>query len=245
MANVKIGRLPSRRQDDTTPTTPFDMLNVSVGGTTIQARPFETSHDATTGKEYPSKAVTSCPHCGHGITFSIGQHQLLAAVPIELACDNCQAGVVAPQLPLQDPFRNPLVDGVIARSELDPLYDVRSIPSADTTTTAAERIKKRHKKPAPTPLASHGPTIIPLPPDDDVPPGPPGAPREPISTTLAGEPPAVSSGQETATACHDDMVPPCDPANDPAELDGVLGEVNILDYPDEESTDTSVSEGHE
>lgn len=166
---VKIGRLPPRRQEPTPRSTPFDMLTVNIGGTAAAARPYEIATDADTGTQYPAMAVTSCPMCGHGIHFQVRRDLLLSGMALTAACTNCGAGVVAPPQALADPFRNPITDGIVKRSEVDPLYtdpaDLHEVlPVSGDAPTAAERVKSR-RKPRPGPAAPAGISILPLPPD--------------------------------------------------------------------------------
>lgn len=143
---ARIGKLPARKVESNPATTPFDMLNVRVGDQTVLARPYETVVDRDSGKEYPSKAVTTCPVCGHGINIDIRLDQILTGVSPVAACDNCGAGKVIPPPPLEDPFHNPLIGGLIARSDLDPLY---GDPAALVTQKpAAESVRERRRKSA-------------------------------------------------------------------------------------------------
>ena len=66
----------------------------------------------------PIKYVTTCPHCGQGIWFLIGEVQKLGDKNY-IGCPNCGVGIVKTILPLNDPFVNP-VDNKIPSIELDP-----------------------------------------------------------------------------------------------------------------------------
>ena len=142
----KTGTIPRRPTPPPPAANPLDMINVMVGQHNTTARPFELATNNVTGTQYPSRASTSCPSCGHGIIIDIRQDQLLSGQAIRGACDNCKAGQDVPLTPLEDPFRNPLAEGLITRGELDPLYVDPATIKTTPRTSASARVSERRKK---------------------------------------------------------------------------------------------------
>lgn len=175
---TRFGKIPPRIVVPQPKATPLDMLTISIGGLVTQARPFEVSTDPKTDEQYPSKAVTSCPHCGHGIYFDIRYDQLVSHQELTAACDNCNAGVEVALPMLEDPFRNPVVDGFISRPEIDPLYG--KPVDADTVHVQKNIGKKSPKKRKKATEAFRG-------------------------TQAAEVPPSAPEVQEEPTESHDDI----------------------------------------
>lgn len=135
---VRIGRLPTKIVEQQPVSTPFDLLDVDIGGVVVKARPYDMviSSDSM---QHPAKASTSCPHCGHGVDVDVRQDILLIGGMQHAMCLNCDAGVVKPIEALRDPFKNPIASGALSRSEIDPLY----VMPASSSLTAAEKVQER------------------------------------------------------------------------------------------------------
>lgn len=155
MANVVRVRTP-RPAPPTT--SPYDLLPVSFGGDVAMARPYEFDSEPvgdgvinSAGTEIkPTKAIVACPKCGAGQDVVIQSD----VRPIVMHCAECGAGYVEP-LPLPpeppappidlnvlDPFRNPIISGVIPEYVVN--SDIANIPLAfqDDGLTAAQRLQK-------------------------------------------------------------------------------------------------------
>lgn len=195
----KIGTIPRRPVPPPPAANPLDMVNVMVGTQTTVARPFELATNSETGVQYPSRASTSCPGCGHGIIVDIRQDQLLSGQAIRAVCDNCKAGQDAPLSPLEDPFRNPLAEGLITRGELDPLYidpaTIKTAPRTSASARVSERRKKQAASVAPDASGDDDSAVAPV-----VPPDTPEAPSDAKKVATAGTGTGTGCGIETSDA---------------------------------------------
>ncbi len=191
----KFGTIPRRPTPPPPVANPFDMINIMVGAHNTTARPFEMTTNSETGVQYPSRASTSCPSCGHGIIIDIRQDQLMSGQTIRGACDNCKTGQDVPALPLEDPFRNPLAEGLITRGELDPLYVDPATIKVTQRVSAAARVSERRKKPpagAPEAQDGAGSAVTPV-----APPEAAEAPSDAKKMATAGTGTGTGCGVET------------------------------------------------
>jgi len=75
---------------------PLDLISVRFGDEITQARPFDFLTDEEGDLIRPSKAITSCPYCGHGNEINLLDDHTLTIkngeTIIEAWCSNCGAG---------------------------------------------------------------------------------------------------------------------------------------------------------
>lgn len=149
---VRFGKLPPRQQPPKQPTTQYDLVEVAIGEMKAMARPFEFATVPTTSDLYAIKYSTACPKCGHGITLEVGSPPAPSVSKdgvgyqkpdLRGMCDNCKLGEVRPPQPMDDPFRNPVMEGLLTMADLDPLQAAAGLLEATPTTTVADRLKKR------------------------------------------------------------------------------------------------------
>jgi len=80
--------------------TIYDLIEIRFGKERVLARPFEFDQDKDGNLLCASKAITTCPNCGHG------QEVYLGTDDIVIECDNCGFGKdaykVDPQLYAED-----------------------------------------------------------------------------------------------------------------------------------------------
>lgn len=127
-------------------------MDLIVNGLPVQGRPFEFSGspadanatlDGDGQQIYPTKCVAPCPQCGDGLTVPLSGPP---AGPYRLDClDVAECRLrkreAAPE-PMQDPFRNPFLEGVMAIGDVDAdLVHALEIPKAPAG-TVAERLSQ-------------------------------------------------------------------------------------------------------
>lgn len=159
---VKYGRLPPRDPPKKAPTTQYDLVEVAVGSFKAMARPYLFGKVPGTEDEYATHYSTGCPHCGHGIIIEVTQPPDVSVGPAGVGyktpvlvgiCGNCKTGTVEPPKPLEDPFRNPVMEGLVILAELDPLQAAAPLLTTPVT-TVADRVASRQKKTKSNPQAA-------------------------------------------------------------------------------------------
>jgi len=116
-----------------------------IDGVSIDGRPIEFDSavaDYNTMKnafgEYvkPSKVVSVCPGCGHGLVIDVKLSDPPFS-PVKYSCQRCKPTPPA----LVDPFMNPLVSGRAQITDLDPLSHNLNKPLNDSDSLVGERFK--------------------------------------------------------------------------------------------------------
>lgn len=139
---------------------PYDILEISINGNKIHARPFQfdsepSNYHTLENKEgriiRPTKLASICPDCGQGLEIDIdlqdapeGWHQ----VPTYLSfnCYLCNANEARQ---IQDPFFNPIEDGRIEEKDIDPLLVGFGEHLVEAEGTVADRIGKENAEETP------------------------------------------------------------------------------------------------
>jgi len=139
---------------------PYDILEISINGNKIHARPFQfdsepSNYQTLENKEgriiRPTKLASICPDCGQGLEIDIdlqdapeGWHQV--STYLSFNCYLCNANEV---LVIQDPFFNPLEDGRVEEKDIDPLLVGVGEHLAEAEGTVADRIMMENAEETP------------------------------------------------------------------------------------------------
>lgn len=140
---------------------PYDILEVSINGNKIHARPFQFDSEPINLNTLenkdgriirPTKLVSICPDCGQGLEIDIdlkdapeGWHQVSAY--LNFNCYLCNANEVKE---IQDPFFNPLENGRIEEKDIDPLLVGVGEQLIETEGTVADRIEAESTEETPS-----------------------------------------------------------------------------------------------
>lgn len=111
----------------TTTYNPYALIDLLINGKSATGRPIAFDSDVVDQRSMtngfgklvkPSKAVSTCPDCGHAIEIDLNFTDPPFPVII-YDCQRCRPPQVKPAL--VDPFVNPVASGRIKPAELDPL----------------------------------------------------------------------------------------------------------------------------
>ena len=140
---------------------PYDILEVTINGHQIHARPFEFDSEPTNLNTLenaqgrlirPTKLNSVCPDCGQGLVLELdltdapeGWSNIKTYLTFNChLCNNQEEKTIA------DPFFNPVEEGRVEPSDLDPLL-VGMGELEQVETTVADRMEKEAEEVSPKP----------------------------------------------------------------------------------------------
>jgi len=113
----KVVHLEKLRPKSTPISSPYNLINLIINGSTIHGRPIAWDSAITDhhnllnehgGPIIPTRVITLCPDCRQTIEWEITTGVL------EFNCPHCRPPLPPPVIvPLEDPFRNPFLSGLI------------------------------------------------------------------------------------------------------------------------------------